>query len=47
MRSSLRHGCSFHVMSRKELPWGWIILLLLGLMKTSDPKKLQELFEKY
>jgi L-asparaginase len=23
------------------------ILLMLGLMKTNDPKKLQEFFEKY
>ena len=31
MRSSRRHRCSFHGMSRDEIPWGWVILLLLGL----------------
>ena len=31
MLSSRRHRCSFHVMSRKDLPWEWIILALLGL----------------
>jgi hypothetical protein len=31
MRSTHRHGCNFHVMSRTEIPWGWVVALLVGL----------------